>query len=193
MNRFAMLAVTALLTTPVAVQAADTYKLDPGHTSVFFSADHIGFSKVFGLFREISGEFILDEQSLAANKVKITIKAASIDTNDKARDEHLRSPDFFNAKEFAEITFVGSRVEKTGDKTGKLHGELTMLGISKPVVLDVTLNKVAPHPVPRYNKVQTAGLSARTTIKRTDWGMKYAVPGVSDEIPLMIELEGHKQ
>jgi len=193
MSRFSSFALAAALILPLSAQAADDYKLDPTHTSVFFHANHIGYSKVFGLFRDVSGEFTLDEDNLSANKVKISIKAASIDTNDKPRDEHLRSPDFFNAKEFAEITFVSTRVEKTGEKVGKLHGDLAMLGITKPVTLDITLNKIAPHPVPRYNKVQTAGFSARTTIKRTDWGMKYGVPGVSDEIALMIEVEGHKK
>jgi len=193
MSRLASLAIAAALALPMSAQAADNYKLDPTHTSVFFHANHIGYSKVFGLFRDVSGEFTLDEDNLSANKVRILIKAASIDTNEKARDEHLRSPDFFNAKEFGEIVFVGTRVEKTGDKAGKLHGDLTMLGVTKPATLDITLNKIAPHPVPKYNKVQTAGFSARGTIKRTDWGMKYGVPGVSDEIALMIEVEGHKQ
>lgn len=192
MRKLSSFAFAAAACLSLGAQAADNYKIDPTHTSVFFFANHIGFSNVYGLFREFSGEFTFDQNDIAANKLKVVIKAASVDTNEKARDEHLRSPDFFNAKEFPEITFTSSKVEKTGEKSGKLHGEVTMLGISKPVVLDVTFNKVAPHPVPKYNKVMTTGFSARGTIKRTDWGMKYGVPGLSDEIALIIEVEGHK-
>ncbi|MBM3556872.1 MAG: YceI family protein [Alphaproteobacteria bacterium] len=191
MRRLA-LATALSLALPLAAQAAD-YKIDPGHISVFFSADHIGYSKVYGLFRSVSGNFSFDEANMTAAKAKIMIKAESIDTNDKARDDHLRSPDFFNAKEFPDITFESVRIEKTGDKSGKLHGNLTLLGQTKPMTLDVTFNKLAPHPVPRYNKIETIGFSARGTLKRTDWGMKYAVPAVSDDIPLIIEVEGHKQ
>jgi len=184
--------VAALMGLAFGAQAAENYKIDTTHTSIFFSANHIGYSRVYGLFREFSGEFTFDEQAVAANKVKVVIKTASIDTNEKARDEHLRSPDFFNAKEFPEMIFVGTKVEKTGDKKSKLHGDLTMLGVTKPVVLDVTFNKVAPHPVPKYNKVVTTGFSASGTIKRTDWGMKYGVPNLGDDVALIIEIEGHK-
>ncbi len=167
-----------------------------------FSANHIGYTNVLGMFRDWEGEFTFDPKAPEQTKVKITVKTESIDTNDRrlqaqggirGRDEHLRSADFFNVKEFPTMTFESTKVEKTGEKTAKLHGNVTLLGQTKPVVFDVTFNKVAPHPVPAYKGVLTAGFSIRGTIKRTDWGMKTGVPAVGDEIPLMIEIEAQEK
>jgi polyisoprenoid-binding protein YceI len=148
------------------------------------------------LFREFEGELTFDDKNPTATKVKLSIKTDSIDTRDnkradgaRSRDEHLRSPDFFNAKEFATMTFESTKVETTDGKSGKLHGNLTLLGQTKPVTLDVTFNKMAPHPLPQYKKVMTAGFSLRGTIKRSDFGMKFAVPAVGDDIALMLEVE----
>jgi polyisoprenoid-binding protein YceI len=191
----------AALTAPAAAQSV-TYAIDITHSSFVFSANHLGYTNVFGLFREWGGEFTFDPAVPEKATVKIEVKTESIDTNDRrlqaqggrrGRDEHLRSADFFNTKEFPTMTFVSTKVEKTGEKTGKLHGDVTLLGQTKPVVLDVTFHKVAPHPVPVYNKVMTAGFSGRGTIKRSDWGMKFSIPGVSDEIALFIEVEAQEK
>lgn len=198
---------TVLLAGAVAFAAAapavaQTFRVDITHSSFVFSANHIGYTNVLGMFRDWGGEFTFDPKAPEATKVKIEVKTESIDTNDRrlqanggirGRDEHLRSADFFNAKEFPTITFESTKVEKTGDKTGKLHGNLTLLGQTKPVVFDVTFNKAAPHPVPAYKGVMTVGFSIRGTIKRSDWGMKFGVPAVGDEIPLMIEIEAQEK
>jgi len=176
--------------------------VDIKHSSFFFSANHFGYTNVFGLFRDWEGEFIFDQKAPEQTKVKITVKTESLDTNDRrmqaqggarGRDEHLRSGDFFNVKEFPTRTFESTKIETTGEKTGKLHGNVTLLGQTKPVVLDVTFNKVAPHPVPAYKGVTTAGFTIRGSIKRTDWGMKFLVPAVSDEIALIIEIEAQEK
>ena len=186
----------------VSPAAAETFKVDITHSSFVFSANHIGYTNVFGLFRDWEGEFTFDQKAPDQAKVKITVKADSVDTNDRrlqanggirGRDEHLRSADFFNAKEFPTFTFESTKVEKTGEKTGKLHGNITLLGVTKPVVFDVTFNKVAPHPVPAYKGVLTAGFTIRGTIKRTDWGMKTAVPAISDDVTLYIEIEAQEK
>lgn len=185
-----MLLASVALGAPAIAQ--ENFKVDVTHTNIVFLVDHLGYSKMIGRFTDFEGTFTFDEQNVGANKVSITVKTASVDTNHKGRDDHLRSADFFNAKEFPTMTFVSTRVEKTGDKVGKLHGNLTLLGVTKPLVLDVTFNKMAPHPLPAYNKILTAGFSARGSLKRSDFGMRYALGGVGDEITLLIECEGAK-
>ena len=172
-----------------AFAAPVSYKIDPAHTAVAFIVDHIGFSKVIGRFNTVGGDISFDKDAVENSTVNVTIDAASIDTNHAKRDEHLRSPDFFNAKEFPKVTFKSTKIEKTGDKTGRLHGDLTMLGVTKPVVLDVTFNKDGVSPA---SKLETAGFSARGTVKRTDFGMKYGAPAVGDDIQLLIEIEAVK-
>jgi polyisoprenoid-binding protein YceI len=194
------LAAGLLLTAAGAAPAfaqAKSFAIDKHHTSLFFMVNHLGYSNVLGLFRDFEGEFTFDDKNPTASKVKLTIKTDSVDTNDqkradgaRSRDEHLRNPDFFNAKEFPTMVFESTKVETSDGKSGKLHGNLTLLGQTKPVVLDVTFNKVAPHPLPAYNKILTVGFSVRGKIKRSDWGMKFAVPALGDEITLMLEVEG---
>lgn len=198
-TRTLIAALAAFAATPAA---AETYRVDITHSSFVFSANHIGFTDVFGLFREWGGEFIFDPKEPEKTKVKIEVKTESLDTNDlrvqaqggvRGRNEHLRSADFFNVKEFPTMVFESTKVEKTGEKTGKLHGNVTLLGVTKPVVFDVTFNKVAPHPVPAYKGVMTAGFHITGTIKRTDWGMKFGVPNVSDEVKIMIGVEAQEK
>jgi len=202
MNFRSALIAGAFAVAAASPAAAETFKVDITHSSFLFSANHIGYTNVFGMFRDWGGEFTFDPKAPEATKVKIEVKAESLDTNDlrvqasggvRGRNEHLRSADFFNVKEFPTLTFESTKLEKTGEKTGKLHGNITLLGVTKPAVLDVTFNKVAPHPVPAYKGVLTAGFSIRGTIKRSDWGMKFGVPSVSDEVTLYIEIEAQEK
>ncbi|ETX01566.1 MAG: polyprenyl-pyrophosphate binding protein [Candidatus Entotheonella factor] len=169
--------------------AADKFKIDPSHTSATFRVLHQGYSYVAGRFNEIAGDVVFDENDYLKSQVNIVIKTESVDTNHKKRDDHLRSPDFFNAKEFPEMTFKSTGVEQTGDKAGKLMGDLTLLGVTKPVTLEVVFNRIAPN---RKNIV-IAGFSAKGSIKRTDFGMTYGLQGIGDEIDIHIEAEAHKQ
>ncbi|KAA0578521.1 YceI family protein [Azospirillum sp. B21] len=185
----ALFVATAAGALTPAFAAPVSYKIDPAHTAVAFIVNHIGFSNVIGRFNTVGGDISFDKDAVEKSTVNVTIDATSIDTNHAKRDEHLRSPDFFNAKEFPKLTFKSTRIEKTGDKTGKLHGDLTMLGVTKPVVLDITFNKDGVSPA---SKLETAGFSARGTVKRTDFGMKYGAPAVGDDIQLLIEIEAVK-
>ena len=185
----ALFAIAVAGSAAPAFAAPVNYKIDPAHTAVSFIVNHIGFSNVIGRFNTMAGDVTFDKDAVEKSAVAITIDAASIDTNHAKRDEHLRSPDFFNTKEFPKLTFKSTKIEKTGDKTGKLHGDLTMLGVTKPVVLDVTFNKDGVSPA---SKLETAGFSARGTLKRTDFGMKYGAPAVGDDIQLLIEVEAVK-
>jgi len=179
----------ASLTSVPAFAAPVAYKVDPAHTSVAFIVNHLGFSNLIGRFNTSAADLSFDKDAVEKSSLSVTIDAASVDTNHAKRDEHLRSPDFFNAKEFPKLTFKSSKIEKTGDNTGTLTGDFTMLGVTKPVVLTVTFNKEG---VSAASKMETAGFSARGTIKRSDFGMKYGVPYIGDDIQLLIEAEAIK-
>ena len=169
--------------------AAAPFKVDPSHTSVVFSVDHLGYSSMIGRFSKVAGALEFDHAAVTRANLKVVIDPKSIDTNDAKRDDHLRSPDFFNVAEFPDLTFVSTKVEKTGEKTGKVTGDLTLLGVTRPVTLDVTFNKIAPNPLPQSKGVVTAGFSATGSLRRTDFGMKYAAPALGDTIQIRIEAE----
>jgi len=156
-----------------------------------FKVSHFGWSNNWGRFNDVSGSIDFDKADVTKSKVSITIKTASIDTNHGKRDAHLRSPDFFNAKEFPEMKFVSTKIDKTGDKTANVTGNLTLLGVTKPVTLSVTWNKEGPH-FRNKDKIHT-GFSATGTIKRSDFGMKKFVPAIGDTITIFLDIEAVKQ
>lgn len=170
-----------------AFAAPETYVLDPKHTNITWHADHFGFSSPSGKFVESEGVLILDEENPQNSTVKVMIKPASVLTGLKDFDKHLRSEDFLDVENFPKATFVSDKVEVTGEDAAKVHGTLTLLGVAKPVVLDVRLNKIGED----RDGVKTAGFSAATTIQRSDFGMDYALPGVSDEVRIDIETEAN--
>jgi polyisoprenoid-binding protein YceI len=170
--------------------AADNFTLDKAHTQISFSILRLGFSNISGWFRKFDGNVMFDPDNVANSSVKATVMASSIDSGHERRDNHLRSPDFFNAKEFPEITFVSTKVEKTGAKTGKMTGNLTMLGVTRPVTLDVTFNRMGVHP--RNNKTY-AGFSATGMLDRTAFGMKFLAPAVSPKVMIRIEALSEKK
>lgn len=175
---------------PAAPAAAETFVIDQTHSNIVFMVNHLGYSNMIGQFQDFAGEFTFDPDKPERASVQMTIQADSVDTDHAKRDEHLTGPDFLNAKEFPTITFESTEVTVTGDNVGKLTGELTLLGETRPVTLDVTFNKMAPHPLPQYEKILTAGFSARGTIKRTEWGVDTYAPMIGDEMKLFIEIEG---
>ncbi len=182
-------ALFAALSGAPALAAPIAYKIDPSHLSVAFIVNHLGFSNLIGRFNSAAGDLSFDKDAVEKSSVTMSIDAASVDTNFAKRDDHLRSPDFFNAKEFPKMTFKSTKIEKTGDKTGVLHGEFTLLGVTKPLVLNVTFNKDG---VSAASKQETAGFSARGTLKRSDFGMKFGVPYIGDDIELLIDAEAIK-
>jgi polyisoprenoid-binding protein YceI len=168
-----------------AGHAAD-YKIDPTHTHVLFMVDHLGFSKMIGLFKETSGTFSFDPAHVDASKLNVVIKTASLDSQFGPRDNDLKGADWFNVTEFPEMTFVGTSYTKKDDKTGKITGNLTLRGVTKPVTLDVTVNKVGQRAT---DKAEAAGFSAHGSLKRSDFGMKTFLPYIGDQIDLIIETE----
>lgn len=173
-----------------AQAAPQSYEIEKPHTQIVFSVNHLGFSHSFGKFTDYSGTFVVDPDSVESSNVDVTINTASIDLDDQKWNDHLKNADFFNVEQFPTMTFKSTKVEKTGDKTANLTGDLTLLGVTKPVTLEVTLNGQGEHP---FNKKQMIGFSAKGSLKRSDFGMGYGLPAVGDDITLMIEVEGIRQ
>ncbi len=183
----------ALLPLP-ALAAPESYTVDPIHTFPHFAIGHFGMSLIYGRFDKTSGRMTVDIAAKTGS-VEITIEAASINTADnerggrpRSRDEHLRSPDFFNVQEFPRMTFKGSATRWNGDVPATLEGQLTLLGVTRPVTLTVDHWKCGPDPR-TGGKGFMCGANASGTIKRSDFGMKTFIPAVSDEVRLMIQME----
>jgi len=163
-----------------------TYALDPRHTDVIAQWNHFGFSNPSLHFGQVEGQIVYDADNIAASSVEATIPLAGLEAYTQAFNEHLRSADFFAADQFPTISFKSTAVEAAGTNQLKVTGDLTIKGITKPAVLDVTINGFGEHPM---SKRPTAGFDAVTTIKRSDFDMGAYVPNVSDEIKLRITTE----
>jgi len=181
MRKIMIFAITLLL--PMGGMAA-SYTIDPQHTYPNFTINHLGFSTLHGRFGKTTGKLNLD-QAKGTGSVDIVIDVASINTGFKKRDDHLRSPDFFNAIEFPEITFKSTKVTFQG-KGATVVGDLTIMGVTKSVSLAVDSISCGVHP---FSKKQVCGFDATTQLKRSDFGIKYALPAVGDDISLNIEVE----
>lgn len=170
------------------VAKAETYNFDPSHTTILFHANHFGFSNPSGRFSIKDGALVLDEKDPKNSVVNVTIDMHSVLTGVPKLDEHLQSPDFFNTAQFPTAVFKSTKVEVTGKDTAKVTGDLTLHGITKPVTLDLKLNKIGVNPI---SQKKTAGFSGSTTLKRSEFGIDKYVPNVSDDIRLDIEAEAN--
>ena len=182
-------AAMLLVTSPVALAEPTTFTVDDEHFSMSFEIMHIGYAPVMGIFREVEGEFVYDEETGELSSGKLAFKAKSVFTNHDKRDDHLRNKDFLNAEQHKDITFVVTGFERTGDSTGVVTGDLTLLGQTNPVDVDVTLNKAADYPIGHED--YTLGISASAVINRSDWGMTYGLDQnlVGDEVKLRFGFE----
>ncbi len=167
------------------------WKTDAVHTSIQFVGRHMMLSKVRGEFQDFSVDFDLDPNRPEAASVEARIRAASIFTRDGQRDAHLKSPDFLNAEAYPELVFKSTRVDRTGDKTAKVYGDLTIRDVTKPVVLDVTYLGSSKSPL----GATSVGFEASTKINREDWGLTWNMALetggwlVGKEITIEIEAE----
>lgn len=187
----AFAASSPLLMSTAHAQAA-RYELDPEHTTVAFLVDHIGYAKVLGMFRSARGSYRFDEATATLSEVRIEVETASVFSNQRKRDDHLKGPDFLNSGEFPRMVFTATGAKRTGDKTFDISGQLELLGKSQPLTLQATWNKSAESPLGGpLGKPYVMGVSARGSFKRSAYGMTYAVANgwVGDEIPLIIEFE----
>jgi len=177
---------------PAHAEPAD-WKIDPEHLSVAFEVEHIGYQHQIGLFREAGGSFRYDPETRELSEGRFEVDAASVFTAHEERDKHVRNDDFLDVDDHPVIVFEATGYTPGEGDGGTLAGTLNLLGQTHPVELDVTINKRAKYPF-GHGK-ETLGVSARTTIERSRWGMDYAVSNglVGDEVALRFEFEAIRQ
>lgn len=176
--------------TPIAApSAADAYDIDPGHSTVMFRAKHLGVSYSYGRFNEFAGQFTLDSAKPENSKVSVEIKTASVDSNDEKRDGHLKSPDFFDAKQFPTSTFTSTSVKKGKDGHYAVTGDFTLRGVTKPVTLDI--EEIGSVKDPRFG--ERTGFHGMVTIKRSEFGVNYMPEGLGEDVLITISVEGVKR
>ncbi|WP_135507129.1 YceI family protein [Roseovarius aestuariivivens] len=187
------IASTLLSLLPVVAHAEMArYELDPAHTTVFFTVDHIGYAKTLGIFGSVNGTFDYDMETKELGNVEVSIAAESVDTFHDARNEHVRNGDFLDVANHPMITFTAEGGMPETDTTGTVEGDLTILGTTQPVTLNVTLNKAEAYPF--GHKRFVLGISLDASIQRSDFGMMYAVENglVGDTVDIRIETEAMK-
>lgn len=189
-----MAAVLAGVSVSAVADKVVTYTIDPTHTLVHFSWSHLGFSTPSADFTEVTGTILGNHDNPEKSSVEVSIPVKSLDSHVALLNEHLLdSGDYFKSKEFPTVTFKSTGIKNADKKkqTFKLHGDLTVNGITKPVVLDAKLNKAGAHPF--YENAPAAGFNATTKIKRSDFGMGKYVPMVGDELDVAITVEAIEQ
>ena len=184
-----------LLFSSTIVANENNYVIDDSHFSIGFLVEHAGYAKTLGLFKQIEGKYTYDQSLNLVKDLVMKINTDSVFTNHDKRDAHLRSPDFLDVEKFPTMTFMVDEYDLS--KTpGKLKGKFTLLGVTKDVVLDFNINKVAEYPFRvGLSKPMVMGVSARASLNRSDYGMSYGVDKnlVGDEIELIIEFEARQQ
>ncbi len=195
MTRFALGAL-ALAVPLAAASAPETYVFDPYHTYPHFAVDHLGVATLWGRFDKVSGKFTID-RAAKKGSLELSVQTASLSTGDgdkgsrpRSRDDHLRGADFFNVAEFPQMTFKAQDVKFDGDAPAEVSGSLTLLGVTRPLTLKIERWVCKDHP---FRKKPMCGGDASGTIKRTDYGMKYGVPAVGDEVRLYVGFEAYRE
>lgn len=181
-----LLAAALTVATTSAFAAPVTYKMDPGHTDVIAQWSHFGYSNPIAHFGQVDGTIVYDADNIAASSVEVTLPMSGMSSHVGAFDDHLRSAELFDVANFPQATFKSTKVEAAGEGKLSITGDLTIKGVTQPVVLAATINKVADHPM---SGQPTAGFDATTTIKRSDFGLGLYAPAVSDEVQIRITTE----
>ena len=174
--------------TNASADDAAWFAVDPVHSSVIFGINHMGVTTFYGRINGPTGEFHLNHATPETSSFIVSVKAENVDTNYEGRDQHLKSGDFFDAKQFAEITFKSTAVTRTGKSTFAVTGLLTLHGVTKSI--DIVVEHIGTRDTPRGVK---SGFTANFTIKRSDFGMTFMAGALGDEVTLMIGIEGVKK
>lgn len=174
--------------------APEKYTLDASHSQVVFSYDHAGFSTTQGMFSGFEGEIMFDAEDPAASSVAVSMRADSLFTGWAARDEQfLRSGDFFRPDAFPDVTFTSTNIEVTGERTALITGDLSLNGVMRAVVLDATLNQITEaYPFPPFSGKPAIGVSATTSLRRSDFDLGMFAPFIGDRVDLEISIEAMK-
>lgn len=169
--------------------AADSYTIDPNHTHPSYEIDHFGWSTQRGRFDRVAGKIVLDRDA-GTGSIDVAIDPTSISSGVARLDQHLRNEDFFDVDHYPTITFKSTKVTFDGDRPVTVDGELQLLGVARPVTLTITAFHCGPN---RFKKdKETCGADAVATVKRSEFGMKYLLPGLADEVKLLINVEAVK-
>jgi polyisoprenoid-binding protein YceI len=175
-----------ILLPAVAAQAADPYKVDVGHSNVIFRVKHLGVSNFYGRFNEIEGQFLIDPANPAASMIDISVPTASVDSKIEKLDSHLKSADFFSAKEFPKITFKSKSVAAGKDGMLAVTGDLSLHGVTKTITVNVEPTGAGKDPWGN----ERAGFECIFNIKRSDYGMKFMLDKLGDDVRLIVSMEG---
>lgn len=164
-----LILTAAIILASLGINAQSAWKFDPSHSGVRFSVAHMVISEVEGNFSKFDGKVMASADDFSDAEVEFTVDVSSINTDDKKRDEHLLSADFFNVEKFPTIEFKSTSIKKAGDNKYKITGDFTMLGVTKEIVIDVTYNGTIDDP---WGNTK-AGFKVKANINRNDWGLKY--------------------
>ncbi|MGB0660608.1 MAG: YceI family protein [Mangrovicoccus sp.] len=186
------LAIGLMAWAPASFAEMARYTIDRDHAVIAFMVDHLGYGSVLGRFTDFEGSFDFDPDTRELGQVSVTIGAASVQSDHDGRDNHVRGKDFLDVGNHPHMSFTANGGEPSSETTGMVTGELTILGQSHPLTLEVTLNQIANYPF--AHQKETIGVSARGVVQRSAYGMDYAVANgfVGDEVQLIIEFEANR-
>lgn len=184
-SMLALAAGTLMMANQAQAEVVD-FEYDTVHSQIIFKVNHLGYSNSYGKFRKFDGSLSFDNDNWEKSAAEVIVETKSINLENKKWNDHMRNSDFFHVEKFPNMTFKSTKLEKTGENTGVLHGDLTILDKTLPVTLDLTLNQYGEHPMSGKPHI---GFSASGEIKRSEWGMVYGVPAVADEVFITIEVE----
>lgn len=188
-NRIIKPLIFSVLTLLMAGASAQVYNIDSSHTYPSFEADHMGLSIWRGKFTKTTGKIVLDRQSMTGGNVEIVIDASTVDFGHAKMNEKARGDEMFNVAKFPNVLFKSTALKYEGERLVMVDGEMTMLGITKPLSLRVTHFKCVLHPL---HKREVCGADAHGRFDRSDFGMNIGLPRFSPEIKLAIQVEGIK-
>lgn len=198
MKRSPLLMVALLAATPVLAEAptgpttdltqiqSGQFALDKNHAKIIFSTTHFGFSTYYGLFNNFDAKLTFDNKAPIKSALDVMVNLDGIDTTNPKLDAHLKSADFFDVAKFPGATFKSTKIEVTGPATGKITGELTLHGVTKPITLDASFNGGGVNPL---SKAYVLGFNASGIVKRSEFGITTYVPAVGDNVTLTISAE----
>jgi polyisoprenoid-binding protein YceI len=189
MNKF-IITLTAILAFAPFASAADTYKIDPIHATVIYRVSHFNIGNAYGRFNEPTGSITLDKDDASKSTFTFEVQTDKVDTANEKRDQHLKSPDFFDAANFPTITFKSTSVKGSGDKY-EVTGDLTLHGVTKSVTVNLT--KTGEADVSQMKMGYRTGWEAMVDLKRSEFGMTGLQGPVGDDVHLVISFEAVKQ
>lgn len=181
-----LLPIALLAAAPSLRAAPEWFAIDPVHTRVLFFVEHARFSRSIGLLRPVEGGLWFDPEDLAAGRVDLCIPLTALDMGDRAWEDALRREDYFNARQHPDLCLRSTRIEVSGEGSGRLHGDLEVRGVERPVVFDFTVNDHRRYSLTLRRRV---GISARAVLSRSDFGMVRDTTLVGDAVEVLVELE----